>query len=132
MKAVTITSFGGVESLKIRDVPDAPRASLDRIRVRVRAAGLNRADILQRLGRYPAPPGYPQDIPGIEFAGEVAEMGEEGREWKIGDRVFGIIGGGGQAEFVTVPANHLAGIPDGLDWAEAAAVPGVLTAAQGA
>src|SRR3989440_12257097 len=95
MKAVTITSFGGVESLKIRDVPDAPRASLDRIRVRVRAAGLNRADILQRLGRYPAPPGYPQDIPGIEFAGEVAEMGEEGREWKIGDRVFGIIGGGG-------------------------------------
>ncbi|HMH42786.1 MAG TPA: hypothetical protein VK557_04845, partial [Pyrinomonadaceae bacterium] len=69
MKAVTITSFGGVEGLEIRDVPEAPRASLDRVRLRVRATGLNRADILQRLGRYPAPPGYPQDIPGIEFAG---------------------------------------------------------------
>ena len=71
MKAVTIVSFGGVEGLEIREVADAPPATLDRVRVRVRAAGLNRADILQRLGRYPAPPGYPQDIPGIEFAGEV-------------------------------------------------------------
>src|SRR2546428_526894 len=132
MKAVTITSFGGVAGLEIRDVPDAPRASLDRVRVRVRAAGLNRADILQRLGRYPAPPGYPQDIPGIEFAGEVAEVGDEVREWKIGDRVFGIIGGGGQSEFVTVPANHLARIPDRLDWAEAAAVPEVFMTAHDA
>src|SRR5256886_17502446 len=98
MKAVTITSFGGVEGLEIRDVPDAPGASLDRVRVRVRVAGLNRADILQRLGRYPAPPGYPEDIPGLEFAGEVAEMGNEVRDWKIGDRVFGITGGGGRSE----------------------------------
>ena len=132
MKAVTITSFGGVEGLEIRDVPDAPHASLDRVRVRVRAAGLNRADILQRLGRYPAPPGYPQDIPGIEFAGEVAEVGDEEREWKIGDRVLGIIGGGGQAEYVTVSANHLARIPDRLDWAEAAAVPEVFMTAHDA
>ena len=78
MKAVTIVSFGGVEGLEIREVPNAPPATLDRVRVRVRAAGLNRADILQRLGRYPAPPGYPQDIPGIEFAGEVEQVGEEG------------------------------------------------------
>ena len=132
MKAVIITSFGGVAGLEIRDVPDAPRASIDRVRVRVRAAGLNRADILQRLGRYPAPPGYPQDIPGIEFAGEVAEVGDEVREWKTGDRVFGIIGGGGQSEFVTVPANHLARIPDRLDWAEAAAVPEVFMTAHDA
>ena len=132
MNAVTITSFGGVAGLEIRDVPDAPRASLDRVRVRVRAAGLNRADILQRLGRYPAPPGYPQDIPGIEFAGEVEEVGDEVREWKTGDRVFGIIGGGGQSEFVTVPANHLARIPDRLDWAEAAAVPEVFMTAHDA
>src|SRR5712692_10519422 len=111
MKAVTITSFGGVEGLEIREVPDAPRAALDRVRVRVRAAGLNRADILQRLGRYPAPPGYPQDIPGIEFAGEAEEVGDEVRAWKVGDRVFGIIGGGGQAEFVTLPESHLAEIP---------------------
>src|SRR5438105_13178792 len=125
MKAVTIVSFGGPEGLEIRDIADAPPATLDRVRVRVRAAGLNRADILQRLGRYPAPPGYPQDIPGIEFAGEVEEVGDEVREWRTGDRVFGIIGGGGQSEFVTVPANHLARIPDRLDWAEAAALPEV-------
>lgn len=132
MKAVTITSFGGVEGLEIHDVPDAPRASLDRVRIRVRAAGLNRADILQRLGRYPAPPGYPQEIPGIEFAGEVAEVGDEVRNWKIGDRVFGIIGGGGQAEFVTVPENQLARIPDNLDWTEAAAIPEVFMTAHDA
>jgi putative PIG3 family NAD(P)H quinone oxidoreductase len=132
LKAVTITSFGGVEGLEIREAPDAPSASLDRVRVRVRAAGLNRADILQRLGRYPAPEGYPQDIPGIEFAGEVESVGEEVRVWKPGDRVFGIIGGGGQAEYVTVPANHLARIPDKLDWSAAAAVPEVFMTAHDA
>ncbi len=103
MRAVTIVSFGGVEGLEVRQVADAPRATLDRVRVCVRAAGLNRADILQRLGHYAAPPGYPQDIPGMEFAGKVVEVGEEARRWKVGDRVFGIIGGGGQAEYVTVP-----------------------------
>lgn len=132
MKAVTIKSFGSVEGLEIREVPDAPPASLDRVRVRVRAAGLNRADVLQRLGRYPAPSGYPQEIPGIEFAGEVESIGDQVREWKIGDRVFGIIGGGGQAEYVTVPANHLAAVPDNLDWAEAAAVPEVFMTAHDA
>jgi NADPH:quinone reductase len=129
MKAVTITSFGGVDVLEIRDVADAPRATLDRVRVRVRSAGLNRTDILQRLGRYPAPPDYPQEIPGIEFAGEVESIGEEVREWTIGDRVFGIIGGGGHAEYVTVPANQVARIPDNLDWAQAAAVPEVFMTA---
>jgi len=132
MKAITITSFGGIEGLEIRDVPDAPDAILDRVRVRVRAAGLNRADILQRLGRYPAPPGYPQDIPGIEFAGEVEQVGDEVRMWKVGDRVFGIIGGGGQAQYVTVPENHLAPVPPNLDWAEAAAVPEVFMTAHDA
>ena len=132
MKAVTITSFGGVEGLEIHDVPDAPPATLDRTRVQVRAAGLNRADILQRLGRYPAPPGYPQEIPGIEFAGEIESIGPEVRDWRIGDRVFGIIGGGGQAEYVTVPANHLARVPDNLDWAQAAAVPEVFMTAHDA
>jgi putative PIG3 family NAD(P)H quinone oxidoreductase len=132
MKAITITSFGVVEGLEIRDVHDAPPASLDRVRVRVRAAGLNRADILQRLGRYPAPPGYPQDIPGIEFAGEVSAVGEEVRQWKVGDRVFGIIGGGGQAQYVTVHESALAPIPPNLDWAEAAAVPEVFMTAHDA
>jgi putative PIG3 family NAD(P)H quinone oxidoreductase len=132
MKAITIKSFGGVEGLEVREVPDAPPVTLDRVRVRVRAAGLNRADILQRLGRYPAPPGYPQDVPGIEFAGEVSEVGDEVRMWKVGDRVFGIIGGGGQAQYVTVPENHLAPVPTNLDWAEAAAVPEVFMTAHDA
>jgi len=132
MKAVTISSFGGVEGLEVREVPDPPRPSADRVLVRVRAAGLNRADILQRLGRYPAPPGYPQDIPGLEFAGEVIELGEEARAWKVGDRVFGITGGGAQAEFVTVPESTLAEIPPNLDWAEAASIPEVFMTAHDA
>ena len=132
MRAITIVSFGGVDGLEVRDVSDAPAATLDRVRVRVRAAGLNRADFLQRLGRYPAPPGYPQDIPGIEFAGEVEQAGDEVRLWKVGDRVFGIIGGGGQAQYVTVPENHLAPVPENLDWAEAAAVPEVFMTAHDA
>jgi putative PIG3 family NAD(P)H quinone oxidoreductase len=132
MRAITITSFGGVEGLEVREAPDAPPATLDRVRVRVRAAGLNRADILQRLGRYPAPPGYSQDIPGIEFAGEVEQVGGDAHKWTVGDRVFGIIGGGGQAQYVTVPENHLAPVPSNLDWAEAAAVPEVFMTAHDA
>src|SRR5437764_7320672 len=116
MKAIVITSFGGVEGLEIREVADAPKPTADRVRVRVRAGGVNRADILQRLGRYPAPPGYPQEIPGLEFAGEVEEVGEDVRDWKVGDRVFGITGGGAQAEYVNVPKNHIAAIPANLDW----------------
>src|SRR5712692_4075038 len=132
MRAITITSFGGVEGLEVREVADAPRPTADRVRVRMRAAGLNRADILQRLGRYPAPPGFPQEIPGLEFAGEVEEVGDEARRWKVGDRVFGIIGGGGQAEFVTLPESHLAEIPANLDWAQAASIPEVFMTAHDA
>src|SRR5258708_35485593 len=121
MRAVTIVSFGGVEGLEVREVADAPRATLDRVRVRVRAAGLNRADILQRLGRYPAPPGYPQDVPGMEFAGEVVEAGEEVRTLRVGEGVFGIIGGGGQAEYVTVSESMIAKSPADLDCAQDAA-----------
>ena len=132
MKAVTIVSFGGVEGLEVPEVENAPRANADRVRVRVHAAGLNRADILQRLGRYPAPPGYPQDTPGLEFAGEVVEVGDEARARKVGDRVFGITGGGAQAEFVTVPESTLAEIPANLDWAEAASIPEVFMTAHDA
>jgi putative PIG3 family NAD(P)H quinone oxidoreductase len=123
MKAVTIVRHGSVEGLEVREVetPAYPRA--DRVRVRVRAAALNRADILQRLGRYPAPPGFPPDILGLEFAGEVEAVGDEVSLWKPGQRVFGIIGGGAQAEFVVVPENHLAAIPSNLDWVSATAVP---------
>lgn len=123
MKAVVIVSHGGVEGLEIREVvtPDSPTA--DRVRVRVHAAGLNRADILQRLGRYPAPPGAPKDIPGLEFAGEVDQVGPEVRAWRPGQRVFGITAGGAQADYVVAPESLLAEIPVELDWAEAAAIP---------
>jgi putative PIG3 family NAD(P)H quinone oxidoreductase len=123
MKAVTIVRHGGVEGLEVREVDTPASPTADRVRVRVRGAALNRADILQRLGHYPPPPGFPRDIPGLEFAGEVEAIGEEVSLWKPGQRVFGIIGGGAQAEFVVVPENQLASIPSNLDWVSAAAVP---------
>src|SRR3982074_2352129 len=116
MKAVTITKPGGTEVLEISEVKSLPSPTADRVRVRVRAAGVNRADVHQRMGHYPAPPGYPQDIPGLEFAGDGDEIGAEVRMWKRGQRVFGITAGGAQAEYVVVPENHLAGIPANLDW----------------
>jgi putative PIG3 family NAD(P)H quinone oxidoreductase len=110
--------------------PPAPVA--DRVRVRVYAAGLNHADILQRRGSYPAPPGYPQNIPGLEFAGEVEAIGDAVDAWKIGDRVFGIIAGGAQAELVVVPESNLARVPTQLSWAEAGAMPEVFITAHDA
>ena len=123
MKGVVITSYGGVEGIGVQDVDSLPAPTADRVRVRVHAAGLNRADILQRRGSYPAPPGYPQNIPGLEFAGEVDAIGDAVRAWEIGDRVFGITAGGAQAELVVVPASNLARIPAVLDWVQAGAMP---------
>jgi NADPH2:quinone reductase len=132
MKAAIIVTHGGVEGLEIRDVATPASPTADRVRVRVHAAGLNRADILQRMGHYPAPPGAPRDIPGLEFAGEVDEVGPEVRAWQPGQRVFGITAGGAQAEYVVVPESALAEIPTVLDWAEAAAVPEVFITAHDA
>lgn len=124
MRAVTIVSRDGADGvLEVCEVRSPPAPTADRVRVRIRAAGLNRADILQRLGHYPAPPGAPRDIPGLEFAGEVDQVGEEVRSLRPGQRVFGIAVGGAQAEFLVVPENTIAEIPSHLDWAEAAAVP---------
>src|SRR2546421_4743804 len=132
MKAVVITSHGGPEVLDVREVETPRSPTADRVRVRVRAAALNRADVWQRLGHYPAPAGYPQNIPGLEFAGEVDEVGPEAGLWKRGQRVFGIIGGGAQAEDVVVAGNHLVEFPVNLNWAEAAAVPEVFITAHDA
>src|SRR5688572_25947194 len=132
MKAVVIVAHGGIEGLEVREVSDPPPPSADRVQVRVQSAALNRADILQRLGRYPAQPGVPPDIPGLEFAGEVQQVGDEVRAWKKGQRVFGITGGGAQAEYVTVPESTLAEIPENLQWSEAAAVPEVFITAHDA
>jgi NADPH2:quinone reductase len=131
MLAVRIVSHEGAGRLEVCEV-ERPVARAERVRVRVRAAGLNRADLLQKRGRYPAPPGAPADIPGLEFAGEVEQLGEEARAWRLGARVFGITAGGAQAEYVSVPESHLAEIPDGLSFEEAAAVPEVFITAHDA
>ena len=132
MRAVKIVSHGGLEALEVREVERAAEASADRVRVRVRAAGLNRADVLQRMGRYPAPPGVVQDIPGLEFAGEVEQTGSLVTAWRVGQRVFGITAGGAQAEYIVVPQSSLAEIPAEMSWAEAAAIPEVFITAHDA
>jgi len=123
MKAIVINGIGGPEVLEIREVP-TPEPKGDQVRVRVRACGLNRADVMQCRGLYPAPPGAPADIPGLEYAGEVDVLGPDVvGPLKVGDRVFGIVGGGGQAEYVVTHERMAAPIPPHLDFVEAAAVP---------
>jgi NADPH:quinone reductase len=122
MQAVWISRFGGPEVLEVRQV-GKPSITPEQVLVRVRASALNRADLLQRQGKYPPPPGFPAEIPGIEFAGEVVETGSAVRGWKQGQRVFGLTGGGGHAEYVVTHPDLLAEIPANLDWAQAAAVP---------
>ncbi|HEX5829925.1 MAG TPA: NAD(P)H-quinone oxidoreductase [Gemmatimonadaceae bacterium] len=122
MRAVILAGRGGPEVLTLADRPD-PVPAPGEVLVRVRAAGLNRADLLQRRGRYPAPADAPADIPGLEFAGEVAALGAGVTGWRLGDRVFGLAGGGAQAELLAVHQRALAPVPERLSWAEAAAVP---------
>jgi putative PIG3 family NAD(P)H quinone oxidoreductase len=122
VRAVVITRPGGPEVMEVRDVP-TPAPARGEVAVRVHATAVNRADLLQRMGHYPAPPDAPKDIPGLEFAGEVAALGPDTDGWSPGDRVFGLAGGGTYAETVVVPARTLARIPDVLDWRAAAAVP---------
>lgn len=122
MRAVVITTPGGPEVLELRDVPK-PSPSYGQVLVRVRATALNRADVLQRQGRYPAPADSPADVPGMELAGEIAEIGEGVSRWRVGQRVFGIVGGGAYAEFVVTHERLLAEIPNALSYEQAAAVP---------
>ncbi len=121
MRAVIYTGGGGPEVISLGDVPN-PEVRPHHIRVRVHAAGLNRADLLQRQGQYPAPHGWPADIPGLEYAGEV-EAVRGVSSWKVGDRVMGLVGGGAQAEMVVVHQDEALPIPEGLSYAEAAAIP---------
>jgi NADPH2:quinone reductase len=131
MQAVWISSFGGPEVLEIREV-GRPGIQDDHVLVRVRASSLNRADLLQRQGKYPPPPGFPPEIPGMEFAGEVAEVGASVRQWQPGQRVFGLIGGGAHAEYLVTYERLLAEIPANLSFEEAAAVPEVFITAHDA
>lgn len=128
MKAVVNTGAGGSEVLEIQERPD-PVPGPSHVRVRVRASALNRADISQRLGRYPAPPGSPQDIPGLEYSGEIDALGPDVSTWSIGDHVMGIVGGGAHAEMLVAHAGELMAVPGGLDMEHAAAIPEVFLTA---
>ena len=123
MKAVYIREFGELDNLEIRDVPEPPKPTGTKVLVRVRAAGLNRADLLQVKGHYPAPVGYSSYIPGLEFSGEVVEVGDAVSAFKPGDRVMAITAGEAQAEFVLTDAAVLARIPENLSFTDAAAIP---------
>jgi putative PIG3 family NAD(P)H quinone oxidoreductase len=127
MRAVTIRDG----ELHVEEHPD-PEPGSGEVLVRVRAAGLNGADIHQRAGLYPAPPGSPQDIPGLELAGEVARLGSGAERFKVGDRVMAIVGGGGQAELAVVHERVLMPVPAVLDWPAAGGTPEVFTTAHDA
>ncbi len=122
MKAVVITEPGPPDVLRIREVDD-PEPGLGEIRVRVAASAVNRADLMQRQGHYPAPADWPDDIPGLEYAGEVDAVGPNVGVWDPGDRVMGLVGGGGYAERVVLPADEAIAIPEDLSYEEAAAIP---------
>jgi len=127
MQAVTIVDT----SLVWQSRPD-PDPAADELLVAVRAAGINGADLMQRQGFYPAPPGWPPDIPGMEFAGEVVGAGSATSRFKVGDRVMTIVGGGAQAELLTVPEAFVLPVPDSISWEEAGGFPEVFFTAHDA
>lgn len=122
MRAVINTGAGGPEVLEEQERP-VPQPGLGQVRIRVRASALNRADLIQRMGRYPAPPGAPADIPGLEYAGEVDAVGPSSTMWPVGSRVMGIVGGGAHAEFVCAHEREVMPMPANLSFDEAAAIP---------
>lgn len=131
MRAVRYDGAGGIEIVRIDDVP-APEPRPDEVRLQVRFAGMNPADVGQREGRYPAPAGSPPDIGGIETSGVVESCGEAVTRWRPGDRVYGLVGGGGFAEYVVANQHVLAAVPDRLSDEEAAAAPEALITAHDA
>lgn len=124
MRAATIRDG----QIGVEEHPD-PVPGAGEALVRVRAAGVNGADLLQRRGRYPAPPGSPQEIPGLELAGEIAALGPGATRFAVGDRVMAIVGGGGQAELAVVHERQMTPVPDALDWPAAGGFPEVFTTA---
>jgi NADPH:quinone reductase len=122
MRAVVITKPGGPAVLRLEDRPK-PEPGVGQIRVRVRASALNRADLLQREGNYPVPPGASADISGMEYAGEVDALGLATALWKTGDRVMGIVGGAGHAEYLCVHEREAIPVPRSMSWEYAGAIP---------
>ena len=127
MRVIEIEGGSGpAEALKVGERAD-PQAGPGEIRIRVRAAGVNRPDLLQRVGGYPPPPGA-SDIMGLEVAGEVDQVGPspaggDTSRWKVGDRACALLAGGGYADYAVVDARHALPIPDSLDFVQAAALP---------
>ncbi|MEQ8718861.1 MAG: NAD(P)H-quinone oxidoreductase [Acidimicrobiales bacterium] len=128
MRAVVISTPGGPEVLTVVEVPD-PVPGPDEILVEVVATAVNRADILQRLGRYPAPAGAAADVPGLEFSGRVRAVGGRVTRWSPGDAVMGLVGGGAYAELLTLHEREAIAVPEGMAVADAGAVPEVFTTA---
>jgi NADPH:quinone reductase len=122
VRAVTFTGAGGNEVVAVATRPD-PVPVADEVLVAARFAGVNWADVSQRQGHYPPPPGAPRDIPGLEVAGVVTAMGDAVRAWHVGDRVFGLVGGGGLADRVVVHERHVTAVPASLADDVAAVVP---------
>ncbi|WP_444901178.1 NAD(P)H-quinone oxidoreductase [Microbulbifer sp. SSSA007] len=121
MRAIDLPEYGGPEKMQVADLP-TPIPAADEVLVKISAAGVNRPDIVQRNGLYPAPPGA-SSILGLEVAGEVVAVGDEVKRWKLGDKVCALTNGGGYAEFVAVPEGQCLPIPAGLTEVEAAALP---------
>lgn len=126
MKAIVITQPGGPEVLQVQDRPD-PQPSGDEVLIEVKASGLNRADVIQRLGNYAAPPGVPADIPGLEVAGVVKACGPAASQWKPGARVCALIAGGGYAQYVVAREGQCLPVPPNFDFIQAAALPEVVS-----
>lgn len=122
MKALVITKPGGPEVLALQEYP-TPEISGDQVLIEVKAAGLNRLDIFQREGNYPAPPGVSNDILGLEVAGTVVKCGPDVADFKTGDKVCALLEGGGYAELVSVREGQCLPVPEGLSFAEAASLP---------
>ncbi len=122
MKAIIISEPGGPEVLKVEERP-IPTIGENEVLIRVKSAGVNRPDIVQRMGNYPAPPGAPPDIPGLEVSGEIEKVGQNVIRWKVGDAVCALLTGGGYAEYVNVPESQCLPIPHHLTFEEAASLP---------
>lgn len=122
MKAVIITHPGGPEVLQVAERP-MPVCGDGEVLVKVMAAGINRPDVFQRKGNYPPPPGVPEDIPGMDIAGEITEVGKNVSRWKAGDKVCALVSGGGYAEYCKAPEGQCLPIPNGLTFIEAASLP---------
>ncbi|MDY0190279.1 MAG: NAD(P)H-quinone oxidoreductase [Desulfuromonas sp.] len=120
MKAVVLEGFGGLEVLKIGEI-DKPAPKANEVLIKVVATSINRPDLVQRAGKYPAPPGD-SEILGLEVSGVIAELGSEAKGWKVGDRVIALVGGGGYAEYAVAYDNHVMALPDSMSFEEGACV----------